>query len=261
MTTSYWSKQSTTAPLFPDLEWSRPQNRMQAGKLLTIGGNLHGFSAPAQAFNTAEKAGIGSQRVVLPGAIRKVVDSFLPEADYGPSTPSGSFASRSLDVWLEHAAWSDGVLVAGDLGRNSETAIVLEKFINKYSGQLTLTKDAIDYVTTQPLATLNRDNTTVVVSFAQLQKMASNAKFARAFTFDMDFLRLIELLHEFSKEFNAHIIVKHLMTIFVAVDGQVSTTKLDSNKDMWRVETAAKSSVWWLQHPTNDFQALTTAIL
>jgi len=254
---NYWYKQVVDKPLFPDLEWSRPENKFQAGKLLIIGGNLHGFSAPATAFTEAGRAGAGTVRVVLPDAIRKTVGGFMPEADFAPSTPSGSFAQTALDAWLEHAGWADAVLLAGDLGRNSETAIVLEKFLDKYKGLVVLTKDTVDYAIAQPAAILTRQNTTLVLSFAQLQKLALHARFTPALTFDMDLLRLVEALHDFTGYFSLNIIVKHLDTMYVAVNGQVSTTKLAENKEIWRVETAAKACVWWLQHPTKVFEALT----
>lgn len=261
MTNSYWHKQTEDALLYPDLAWSKPENKRYAGKLLVIGGNLHGFSAPAQAFTEAEKAGIGTCRVLLPDAIQKVVKTFIPEADYGPSTPSGSFAQKSLDTWLESAAWSDGILLAGDFGRNSETAIVLEKFIQKHSGALTITKDAVDYFSSNSTALLQRENTCLVVSFAQLQKLATNARFPQAFTFDMDFLRLVDALHELTSTYPVCIVTKHLETYFVAQNGRVSTTKMTKEVDIWRVKAAAHASVWWLQHPSKQFEAISTSIV
>src|SRR5690349_9866882 len=133
----YWHKQTSEKPLFPDLLWSRPENKRHAGKLTIIGGNLHGFAAPAIAFNTAQKAGIGNVNVVLPNAIQKLVGTFLPEATFAPSTPSGSFGSQSLAELLDTAAWADGVLLAGDVGKNSETTVVLEAFLQKYTGLAT----------------------------------------------------------------------------------------------------------------------------
>ena len=44
MNHDYWHKQTSSKPLFPELIWSRPENRQLAGKLLIIGGNLHGFA-------------------------------------------------------------------------------------------------------------------------------------------------------------------------------------------------------------------------
>lgn len=261
MDSMYWHRQQANTPLFPELEWSRPENKRHAGKLLIIGGNLHGFAAPATAYNEAEKSGIGTVRVLLPDAIHKLVGGFLPEASYGPSTPSGSFASRSLADWLEQASWADGVLLAGDLGRNSETAIVIEKFLSKQTGPITLTKDAVDYITPNPIPSLSRDRTLLVLSFSQLQKLAVNAKFTTPFTFDMDLIRLVEALHTFSQQYAAIIVTKHLDNILVAASGQVSTTKLAQDVDIWRTTTSAKTTVWWLQHPNKPFEAITTALV
>lgn len=261
MTNEQWIRQTEDNHAFPDLAWSRPENKMHAGKLLIVGGNLHGFSAPASAFTEAGKAGIGTSRVLLPDAIQKVVKAFIPEAEYAPSTPSGSFASKSLATWLECAAWADGVLLAGDLGRNSETAIVIEKFATKYSGQLTITKDSVDYFSTNPGVIVNRANTTIVLSFAQLQKLAVQAKLTHAFTFDLDLVRLVSLLQEFTTKHPIAIVTKHLDTILVAYQGRVSTTKLSNDQDIWRVAAAAHTSVWWLQHPNQQFESLTTALV
>lgn len=260
MSMEYWVKQDVGKPLFPELEWSKPENKMHAGKLLIIGGNLHGFSAPANAFASAEKAGIGATRVVLPDAIQKSVKTFMPEADFAPSTPSGSFSVKSLDTFLEHAGWSDAVLVAGDLGRNSETAVALESFVTKYNGSLTLTKDAVDYVIETPESVLGRQDTLLVTSFAQLQKLLTSARYKTPITFNMDLLRLVDVLHDFTTLNKAHIIVKHRDVMLVASEGRVSTTKLATDKEIWRVETAATASVWWLQHPTKIFESLTTAV-
>ena len=261
MSIDYWVKQDPNTPLFPDLEWSKPENKMHAGKLLIIGGNLHGFSAPANAFAAADSAGIGMTRVVLPDAIQKSVKAFIPEADFAPSTPSGSFSAKSLDTFLEHAGWSDAVLMAGDLGRNSETAIVTESFTTKYQGPLTLSKDAVDYILETPELVIDRENTLLVLSIAQLQKLCINSKFMQPITYGMDLIHLVEALHTLTSEHPVQLIVKHHDLMLVASAGQVSSTKCAEAKEIWRVETAATATVWWLQHQTTPFEALTTAVL
>jgi hypothetical protein len=185
----------------------------------------------------------------------------MPEADFAPSTPSGSFATKSIDPFLEHAAWADSVIVAGDLGRNSETAVVLETFVMKYHGPVCLTKDAVDYLTETPASVLNREHTLLVVSFAQLQKLFVNARFKTPITFDMDLLRLVTTLHEFTQAYPCHLVVKHHDVLLVASAGRVSTTKLSPDKEIWRVEAAAAASVWWLQHMNKPFEAITHAML
>src|SRR5688572_16228703 len=239
MRPSYWVSQDQDKPLFPELEWSRPENRAFAGKLLVVGGNAHGFAAPAEAYGDALQAGIGTARVLLPDATRKVVIAVMPEADFAPSTPSGSFGLKALIELLDLGNWADGVLIAGDLGRNSETAVLLESFLTKFRGQVTLTKDAADYVASTPHSALDRQDTLLVLSLSQLQRLAVAAKHPSAITFNMDLLHIVEWLHEFSQSHQLSIIVKHLDNVFVAKDGRVSTTKLSEEKPIWRLKAAA----------------------
>ncbi len=257
---TYWHRQTINKPLFPELLWSQPENKRHAGKLVIIGGNAHGFASPAEAYQAGETAGVGVARVVLPNAIQKLVGGFFETAFFAPSTPSGSFAKQSFSEFMEHAAWADGVLLAGDLSRNSETATVLEKFIHGHKGQLTITKDAADYFQGTPKLLLQRPETTLVVSLAQLQKIVQKSGFSTPVTFDMSLMKLVEVLHELTDLYPANIIVKHLDQIAVAANGGVSTTRLKENKEIWRVQTAAAASVWWLQNPTKTFEALTTSI-
>jgi hypothetical protein len=261
MRPTYWVSQDKTKPLFPELEWSRPENRQHAGKLLVVGGHAHSFAAPAEAYGAAMKAGIGTPRALLPDAVRKVVSSMMPEADFAPSTPSGSFSQNSLSELLAASAWADGVLMAGDFGRNAETAILIESFLAKHQGQVSLTKDAVDYVVSTPKTTLARKGTLLVLSFSQLQRLATAAKFPEPVKFSMDLLHVVEWLHRFTTEHQLYLIVKHLDQLLVAVNGQVSSTKYLEDKPIWRAQTAARASVWWLQHPNKSFEALTASLI
>jgi ADP-dependent NAD(P)H-hydrate dehydratase / NAD(P)H-hydrate epimerase len=146
----YWQKQSSDKPLYDDLLWSRPETRKARGKLLIIGGNSFGFAAVNETFVHGMKAGIGESRALLPEAVRKVVGNIFEQAEFGASNPSGGFSQQALGEWLEQAMWADGVIMPGDFGRNSETAIVTENFIKKYSGQLTVARDALDYFKDTP---------------------------------------------------------------------------------------------------------------
>jgi len=240
--------------------WSRPENRQLAGKLLIIGGNLYGFAAAGEAYAAAMQAGVGVAHVLLPDALHKLVGRTLENREFAASTPSGSFSQKALAELLPRAAWADGVLIAGDLGRNSETAILLEKFIAAYHGQLVLAKDAVDYITASPQIILTRPETTLVLSFAQLQRLAIQAKFSQPFTFSMDILRLVDTLRAFTQQHPLSIVTKHHDNIFVASGGNVSSTKLTADLDIWRVRAAAYASVWLIQNPSRPFPALTTAI-
>lgn len=261
MDTQYWHRQTIHAPLFPNLLWTQPENKTLAGKLAVIGGNLHGFAAPAESYTEAGKAGVGLTRVLLPLSVKTLVQSILTEVDYAASNPSGSFSQQALDGWLGVAFWANGALIAGDLGRNSETAIVFEKFVSKYSGQLTITKDATDYALAIAPAILKRPDTLLVLSMAQLQKLVMHAGLTSPVTFSMSLIQLVDVLHELTEMFPLDIIVKYHETICVAANGQVSTTNLREESKIWRVRTAAHAAVWWLQNPSHAFESLTTSII
>ena len=53
MDRTYWHKQTVEKPLFPDILWSRPQNKRQAGKLLIVGGHAESFAAVGEAYAAA----------------------------------------------------------------------------------------------------------------------------------------------------------------------------------------------------------------
>jgi hypothetical protein len=254
---TYWLKQSEKS-LFPDILWSRPESKAGAGKLLIVGGNLHGFSAPGNAYNESLEAGAGVVRVVMPDALRKIVKFLLPDADYAPSTPSGSFAKSALDILLSSAQWSDCTLIAGDVGRNSETAMLLESFVKHYAGILVITRDAADYFRESPQAVIDREKTLLVVSLEQLQKMFIHTPTIIPITYSMSSPQLAEALYTYTLEHPVKIMTKHNDLIFVASSGQVSTTKY--TEKLWRVTHASRASVFWLQNPDKPFEALTTSI-
>lgn len=251
MDQSYWQKQGSE-PLFPELEWSRPQHKKQAGKLLIIGGTSQGFSAPAEAYAEATKAGIGSVRVLLPDSLRKTVGKLFPEAEYAPVTPSGSFGATALADFCDASEWADALLLPGSIGRNSETEALLENFFEKYDGQLTLSGDAADIFCQMPHPIAHRPDTLLVLELAQLQKLGSNLRFPRAFTSAMGLAPLADALHEFTKRFAPYIVVPYENQVVVAVSGQVSTTEAAT-------PSAAKAATWWLQTSAKPFEALTVS--
>lgn len=256
-----WLKQTKQQPLYPDLLWSRPERRDQAGKLVIVGGNQYGFSAVGTAFAAASTAGIGVSRVLLPNKLKSTVSAVFPEAEFVPSTPSGSFARSGLADWLEAASWGDAVLLAGDFGHNSETALLVEAFWEKYSGTLTLCQDAIEYVLARPTSVVNRPSTTLVLSMGQLQKLVRGLHGVTAVTQAMGLPELASWTEQFTREHALSLVTRHLDHIVVAYRGNVSTTPDTLGQAPWRVQVAAMASVWGLQHPSQVFEATTSAVI
>ncbi len=255
---SHWQKQTAERPLFSNLIWSRPETKTTAGKLLIIGGTGQGFAAAAEAYQEAEKAGIGTARVVLPHSLERTVGRLFPGAEFVPSTPSGSFAVSALAELLDASTWAEGIMIAADTGNNSETTQLFEAFLTKHTGQLTLCGDSIDTLMTRPSQLLDRSDTTLVLTFDQLQKLAVTAHHHEAFTSDMGLLLLVERLHGFNKLHAAHLVVTYEDTVAVAADGRISTTERDDRPGTNSI--AAHTATWWLQNPNDPYAALTSSV-
>lgn len=257
----YWQQQTDT-PLFEDIVWARPQNKSHAGKLLIIGGNKFGFVAPAEAFAVADTAGAGALRVLMPDALTKIVGALVPDAYYASTNPSGSFSKQALDSMLVHASWAEYVLVAGDLGKNSETAVLLDSFTKKYTGPLCITKDAVNYFIQSPTELLQRTNTMVVASFEQLQKIGQHSGVTVALTFGMPAPAVAEWLHNLTLDTVTVLVTYHNNQLFAAYRGRVmSQVDKTYTEKIWRVATAAKASVFTMQNPSMPLEATVTSWL
>ena len=258
---TYWRQQDTSKPLFPDIEWSRPEQRSRAGRLAIVGGNRLGFAGVAEGYTTALSTGVGTVRVLLPDVLRKVVPPVMTDVVFGASNPSGSLSKDATPELLALAAWAEAVLLIGDAGRNSETAVLYSNLIRDYTGNLILTRDAVDLVKNDTPSLVERPSTTLVVSFAQLQKIFQAVYYPKILTFSMQLMQLVEAVHKFTITYPVTLVVLHHETLVVAHDGEVTTTKWDNPLAIWRGETAARASVYWLWNPEKPLEAISASLL
>ena len=261
MEVSYWRQQTPDKPLFPDIEWSKPEQRSARGRLGIVGGNKLGFAGVAESYSTAHDAGAGEVRVLLPDCLRKSIPSTMTDVVFGECNPSGSLARGALDELHAIGAWSSCVLFAGDAGRNSETAITYSDFVRDYSGPLVITRDAVDLVKNDTAMLVERPDTVLIVSFAQLQKVFRELYYPIMLVFSMQLLQLVEAVHKFTITYPVTIVVLHRDTLIVAHDGQVTTTKWDNPMAIWRGQTAARAASYLMWTPAQPLEAITTSLL
>lgn len=257
---TYWRKQSITDPLYPDVEWNKPERRDLAGRLGIIGGNKLGFAGVAEAYSTALNTGAGQVRVLLPDALKKTIPNAITDTIFAASTPSGSLAKDGLGEMKAFGEWASGILLIGDAGRNSETAVVYEQFIDSYTGPLVVTRDAIDLVKNNAHLLVDRPDTLLIGSFAQTQKLLQAVYYPKILTFSMQLLQLAEALHKFTITYPVNIVTLHQDQIVIASGGEVITQEWDSPLRIWRGETAAKMAAYWLWNPSQPLQATAAAI-
>ena len=248
-------------PVFDEIEWEKPQSKQYAGELLIVGGSPHGFASIGNSYNYAEVAGAGRITVIMPSATKSVVEGMIENVNYLPSTISGSFSKKGLSELKGYASNSWATLLAGDFGRNSETSLLVEGLLVSHTGKIIVSKDAVDFAATSyPRQVLDNQQVVLVCSLSQLQKLLQAIGVENNLTFNMHMEQITVFLQTLSQQFSAKIITVHHAHCFVAVDGQVSITPLGFAEGLWQTKVAAYASVYWMQHDTKTFKALTVAV-
>ncbi len=249
-----WIKQAHE-PSFADLIWSKPSNKQTAGKLLIIGGKSDNFSLPARAFEIAEKNGAGSVKVLLPSSLEKVA-KLLPDVRFAPSNASGGFAASSLGEWLDLASWSDVSLLAGNIGQNSETTTLVDKFVLEHHKNLVISQDALTSCKIPAKQILDL-NLVLVIDLSSFQKIGMSAHLQLTVTTDTPMHKIAEHLKTISSQHNAHLVIQTASHLWVASDGQVSSTEI--NNKIQNIDISTLCAIWKMQNPKKIFEALTTA--
>lgn len=258
---SYWKKQSPNTPLFPDIEWSKPETRTQSGKLGIIGGNKLGFAGVAESYSIAIKSGVGQVRVLLPDVLKKTIPKTITDTVYAPTNISGSLTKEAIAEMTSLGAWADEILLVGDAGRSSETAIAYEQLLQKYQGKLVITRDAIDLVKNSSQVLVERPDTLLIASFAQLQKIFQAVYYPKVLTFSMQLIQIVEALHKFTISYPVSIAVLHKEYLVIAYDGQVVTSEWANPMAIWRGDVASKAAAYWLWNPGKVLEAVSTSIV
>lgn len=257
----FWQQQKPDEPLFPDIEWSKPEQRTHAGRLGIIGGNKLGFAGVAEAYSTAYQTGAGDVRVLLPDCLKKSIPTNWVDVAMAPCTTSGGLSKDALPDIMALASWSTMLLLIGDAGRNSETAILYESLLRNSDKPITITRDAIDLVKNAPEMLVNRQKTLLVLSFAQLQKLFQAVYYPKILTFSMQLMQLVEAVHKFTVTYPITLAVLHKDTVIVAHGGQVTTTPWESPMLIWRGTTATKAACYWAWNQGQPLQAVTTSLI
>ena len=256
----YWRQQTAAQPLYPDIEWNKPEQRSLAGRLGIIGGNKLGFAGVGEAYGVATANGVGETRVLLPDALRKTVPPSMTDVLFAATNPSGSLARDAHTDMLALGQWASGMLLIGDAGRNSETAILYEDFLKDYTGPLTITRDAIDLIKNSSQTIVDRPDTLLVLSFAQLQKLFQNVYYPKVLTFSMQLAQLVEAVHKFTISYPVAIMVLHKDYIVIAAGGEVTTTPWQNPMAIWRGSVAAKAASYWLWNRSSVLTAATASV-
>ena len=260
---NYWQKQGKT-PLFAEIDQERPEQRAQAGRLLVIGGQKGSFFAVAAAVEQAKKIGFGTVKVLLPDSLKAKVPA---DADvvFAPSEAAGGFGKAALEHVRAATEQADYVLVIGDLGKNSETAVLLQEFLKTDKKPVLLTRDAVDLVAVGAVDWAQRENITLCATLPQLQKIFKALYYPKILTLSMPVHQLVETLHKFTITYPLTILTYHNAQVITATGGEVMTTELKDTQytpiSLWSGEWAVKTAALATWNAGQTLAAATTALL
>lgn len=269
MDNDYWQKQTPGKALFDDVLWSKPERRDQAGRLAIVGGNSQGFWAVAAGYNWARRAGVGEVRVLVPDALKsklpRVVTAQISDLIMADSNPSGGFAMSAENDLIAAAHWAGNLLLIGDSGANSETTQLFAKLLgdeNLGGVRITTARDAVDAIVYNAEAVLNRPKTTLVLSVAQLQKLARAVYYPRVITFSQGARQIAETLHKFTITYSATVVLFHDDNLFVANGGDVVSQPFSAPARVWNGEVPTLAAVWqvWQSDPLKAIATSWTAL-
>lgn len=256
---SFWQRQSPTNPLFPDIEWSKPEQRARAGRLAIIGGNKHGFMAVSDAYRLAKETGAGEVRIILPDILKKTIPIVSDDVRFMMSNISGGFSKEATDEIVASANWSEVCLLIGDMGKNSETAMVCEQLVDQFSGTLVVTRDSIELFKPITERLVERPKTTIVASFSQLQKIFQRTYYPRILSFSMQLMQLVDALHKFTVTYPVTIVTFHQNQLIVSHGGQVVSQEFTEPMAIWHGLIATKNACYLLWSPDKPLDAIATS--
>ena len=184
----------------------------------------------------------------------------MTDVIYGETNISGGLTRNAITEMKAIGEWSTGILLIGDAGRNSETAILYEDFITSYKGPLTISRDSIDLLKNSSMALVERPNTLLILSFAQLQKLFQAVYYPKVLTFSMQLTNLVEALHKFTITYPTCITVFHNDIILIACNGEVTSTAWSNPMTIWRGITASRAATYWLWNPSKPLESVTASL-
>ena len=214
-------------PLFKDLEWNFPEKK--SGAVAVIGGNGNNFANVIKLSEyLAGNYPIEKVETCLPDSLKKSLPPLL-NLNFLKSTDSGSFA-RSEELTLTFET-SDFVLLAGDLSKNSETAIAVTEAVKATQKPILLIRDATDLISPTASEFIEEHRLIFFVSMTQLQKLFRSLLYPKMIMLSQPLLPAVETLHKFTLSYEqCTIITLHQNQIIVANNGNIVTTPLEKTK-------------------------------
>ncbi|MBW4061990.1 hypothetical protein HJC99_05460 [Candidatus Saccharibacteria bacterium] len=245
------------SPLFPAILFNRPVTRGGAGRLLIAGGHTGELSQPTALFALAGAAGAGECLVALPDALLKLLAG-TPSTTFVASSPSGSLGREALGRLLELSEDMEAVALGVSLSSNSETAILIDRFIGETVRPVIAFDEAITLSLSNPHTLLKSADNLLVLTMPQVFKLADQLGVAVQIRPGGGLINKLEIVASVSAQMAASMLV-YGTEIIIAVPGQpLIVTPTDYRLSLYPAAYYALASVFWMQNPARRREGLAT---
>ena len=244
--------------VYKEIEWSQPDNPSQMGNCLIMGGSLHDIIAPHYAYNKLSKHFLNTT-VLMPESVKKFVGSKNKDIVYINSNPSGSFSLKSNEVVQSFLTGSRIALICGSIGKNSETAILMERIV-KYDTLKVLCGDTLDFfrINTKPL--LDNKSNILVGNFGQINTILNNSQTSTIHLYKDSLVETVNKLVISTNGLNALFVINTGSNLFIAQDGKVKFIKNINLSKNINLEIACLICEWSVNNQSRLFEAVQVAI-
>ena len=245
-------------PLFPKILYNRPITRTGAGRLLIAGGHTGELSQPTALFELAMAAGAGECTVALPDAVVKLLGG-APSTTFVASSPSGSLGREALGRLLELSEDVDAVAVGVSLSNNSETAILLERFLGEVVRPVIAFGEAMSLMLANPAPLIDKPNNLLILTMPEVFKLADRLGVAIQIRPGGGLFNKLEIVMAVAEQIAATLLVYGTETIIATAGETPIVTPVDYRLSQYPIVYYALGSVFWLQNRARRRDGLATA--
>jgi NAD(P)H-hydrate repair Nnr-like enzyme with NAD(P)H-hydrate dehydratase domain len=225
--------------------------------LLIAGGHSGEFSQPTALYQLALAAGADECVVALPDVLIKLLGG-APATTFVPSSPSGSLGREALGQLLELAEDCDGVVLGASLSANSQTAILIERFIRDCPRPIIAFDDCLKLVRNHPDDLLGRPDNLLVVTMPEVFKLCDQLGIVTAIKPGGGLANKLEIVSSLAARIQCGLMVYGTEIITTGPDGLIVTPS-DYRLSLYPAVFYATAAVFWVQNRSARLEGLATA--
>ena len=255
MTPPQFERQNDS-PLYPKVLWNRPVSRSGAGRILLPGGFRQDFSMLTAVHQAVTAAGAGECIAALPDVLVKLLGG-APSTTFVHSSPSGSLGRQALARLLELSEDADSVMLGANLSANSDTTLLLERFLQECSRPVIGFGDVLASLQHRLPALIQRPGGLLIVTMPDVFKLAGALGISINIRRDGGLINKLEIIQQVAAAGMCDMAV-YGSEIIISVGEQLGVTPLAYRLSELPALFYGTLASFWTQNPAARYAGLMT---